>query len=578
MKNLFTKKIITFIFFLNYSLFSADNSINNYKILDNHLYSWNEEFLALSKLGVLTLFTPSKDKIKSKILYTYREKPDIIKYFTLKEGYLVAAVVKKARDLIIIAFDKNYKIIFEDSYVLKNEILSADLRIDNEGSISCLFYWFKDENYVLSLWKNGTTKDLYRVELPIDQFFFQEEQKTIHMLNRYGKNYHWVIREKGNYLKVVLPFHILSPTFFSVGKYVFIVGIDIKGNLWRFNIRNNTLYQLKIDSNPNFRYVDSILPLIHKKQFKILLSSSFTNTVWSLKFYNFLTNSKIGQIETKKVITAGTISPLLVKDNLNLILQTSIEQIYIMNWEKEDQLIYDIKWDIDIKQNPINLNINWKSSSNSLLYSYILNDKKLSEPIMDFTVLSNNNISIKNPKEGQFYFHIQAKNEATKEESQIYHIPLFWLLIPPQPSVIFLNEISPSTFLPGKINFYITEQLPIEYFYEINNIPRTEPTKPLDIKNGVLSLDANLKIGWYYLHIRSKDPKSNKYSLTNHIPFSIKPYDPDQEKSDLSQIEVDTARSELDILFSELIANKKNLEKVKNIQERINKLEKKINN
>ena len=567
-----------------------------FSAVETHLYRWEEKFFAVNKKGLLYKFDFVDHKLKKKEIYEYPSEPDIIKHFLLESGDLFVAVFKKEKKVILNAFDVEGDEIYSDSFDLDFVVELADIRVNKKGRPVCIFYYYEDYNYVISKWTSGNLEEIYRIHYPIDHIFFQqgsdskktsgkikknahEKNETIHMLHQKNNDYYWSVWSRKNYYEVWLPFHILTPNFFSIGRYTFLVGVDPKGNLWRFTLSKNKLIRSKLAYNYGFKFIHQIIPIVYQKTFQLIMPSKESNVVWRLQFSNFFRNIKIGKLARQKTFWAYRIHLLNYRDELYIMIETENRHIYFQKWNSSRLHLYNFKWEINANRKRSDLKISWetprkRSKKKKYLYYKFLDQKKNSEPIGELTSLPGNSIKISNLPDGHHTLHIQAVDSKNKKSS-LYHIPLFWLYDPPEPEVIFLNSVSPSAFLPGVLKFYIKNQTQIDYYYAINQIPKYEPTRKLNLRQGVASVDINFKTGWYYLHIRSRDPKSKKYSTILDVPFFINPFDPDSEHLD---IKTDSLRVKIRALQKSILKNKKNSAKLKKIQERLKELQKELIN
>ena len=543
-----------------------------YKVIDTHLYRWKERFFALTKKGELVRFSFPKGKVKRKEIYDYSDTPDIIKHFALKSGDLFVTIYKEDKKIRLNAFNPKGRAIYAKTFDVEVNIEQADIRVDQEGQPECLLYHRERHNYGVSLWRRGKIQDVYRIYHPIDYVFFQIKNKTVHMLHQIDNDYYWAVWSRRRYYQLKLPRHVLSPSFFSIGKKVFVLGVDLSGTIWKFTISYNRVISSKIVSNPELRFTQNIIPLVHKKKLRLFMPTVASNRIWSIQFNDFLKNRQSGGLTSQKVFLGERIHFLSHQKKLYMIMQTKSPHLYLQKLNTRKLHLYNFRWSIDLSRPP-SLSISWETSRRkNYLYQYLLDHQNDSEPVGEGTSLPNNRLRIKNVKDGRHVFHLQAIDPKTRKKSYLYHIPIFWLYEPPEPKVVFLNTISPSTFLSGRLRFYIKNGLPIEYYADINTRQEHRPRRLLRDSSGTILLSTNLKTGWYYLHIQARDPKTRRLSTINHIPFAIKPYDPYIEREDP---ETDTTRTSLEELKKQIIKNKDNVVKLREIRRQLEALKKK---
>ncbi len=555
------------------SLETLEWPIYGHKVIDTHLYSWDKSFFAINVDNEIVHITFPNGKLQRKKKYEYSGSPDIIKHFTLQSGSLFVAIFKEAQRIQLTGVSSKGRLTYDTSFNVDINIELADIRINKEGAPLCLFYYKEKRNYAIGLWEAGVLKDIYRIQYPIDYIFFQWETKTVHMLHQLDNHYYWSVWSKQYYYQLKLPFHILAPSFFSIGHRVFLMGIELVGTLWKFSVNYDKLVSAKIASNPELRYTNQIVPVIHQKRLKLFMPNIAFNKVWRVQFNNFFKNTRAGALSSNNLFLGEKVHFLTYQSGLYMLMETDKRHLYLQSWNSQKLHLYNFRWKISLKKPP-SLTISWdKSTPGKYLYEYLLDNKDDSEPIGEPTSFPNERIKITNVQDGHHVFHLRVVDSNTKKKSYLYHLPIFWLYEPPEPRVIFLNAVSPSTFLPGLIQFYIRNQLPIEYYAKISQQPKDKPDQRLNIQRGIISLNANLKIGWYYLHIRARDPNTKKQSTIMHIPFAIRPYDPNIERLDAK---TDTTRTSLEELKKSVIKNKDDLAKLKNIREQLEKFKQEV--
>ena len=551
--------------------------IYGYFIVETHLYYSGNKFFGVKSNGKLYRFKSNKNKTIRKKVYNLPTQPDIIKHFTLKsEDDLLVAIFKKKKKIILLSFDKDAKLIYVKKFNLNFVVDLVDIRVNNKGEPLCLLYYYYRSNYVISLWSLKGISDIYRVEYPIDHIFFQWRTRTIHMLHKKDNQYHWAIRNENNrYYQLKLPTYIFNPTFFSIGRYTFLVGVDLKGTLYRFALQSNRISATKIIQNSRLGDIDQIIPIVFKRRLQFFMPSKSDYTIWRLRFNNFFRNSRVGGLQKKELFLVNKIVLFQEGKSLDILNQTKNLHTYRIPWINKGVNLYNIDWSVAPNRKPPILSISWKTkkSPRNYLYTYLLDQKKNSEPIGEASSLRNNRILFTNPKDGDYTLHLKARDIKTNQESYLYHIPIFWRYQPPEPKIVWLNETSPSTFSQGPIRFFIKNQGNAIYYAEMNQKAYHKPSRRLIIKNGVGTLNGNVKIGWYYLHIQARDPKSKKFSTVLHLPFSINPYDPFFERK---HVENDSIRAEIKQLFKKLDQSKGDIKAIKKIQRRLDELNKKL--
>ena len=542
--------------------------INGHKVIDTHLYSWNKSFFTINRDDEIVHMTFPKGKLQKKKIYEYSRSPDIIKHFALQSGDLFVAIFKEAQQIRLTGSNSKGILTYDASFNVGVNIELADIRISKKGAPLCLLYYKEKRHYAIGVWKGGVLKDIYRIQYPIDYIFFQWETNTAHMLHQLDNHYYWSVWSKKYYYQLKLPFHILAPSFFAIGRRVFLMGIDLSGTLWKFSVNYDKLVSARIASNSELRYTRQIIPIVYQKKLQFFMPNLSFNKVWRIKFNNFFKNSTTGALSSNYIFLGKRVHFLNYQKKLYMLMGTNKQHLYLQRWNSQKLHLYNFRWKINLKTPP-SLTVSWgKSIQGKYRYQYLLDNKASSEPIGEPASFPNEKITIANVQDGHHVFHLRVINVKTKEKSYLYHLPIFWLYEPPEPQIVFLNTVSPSTFLPGVMKFYIKNQLSIEYYVKISQQPKDKPTQRLNIQSGIIHLNVNLKIGWYYLHIHARDPNTKKQSTVIHLPFAIKPYDPYIERLDTK---TDTARTSLEELKKRVIKNQKDITELKNIRKQLEK-------
>ena len=386
------------------------------------------------------------------------------------------------------------------------------------------FYHKTRNNFVLSLWENGKSRNILLNDEPIYKVHLSWASKTIHMLNRKQNFLYWATWNNGKITSRKLPTFLTTPTFINEKSNVYLVGIDISGVLWKMELSNGIIIKKKILKNSRLRYVDRILTPYIAGKFVLLMPSSKTNSIFQLKFANLGQGITSGKLDERRVFWAQEIHPIVMNRGIYLLIQTSLGHLYFEPWNHVSPHIAEFDWSV----NGSRLQIRWKTSRPGVYsYSYVIDHKKNTEPIGEYRAIASNSISRTNLEDGFYGFHIQMKSGGTN--SPIYHIPVEWRYNPDRPEITLINELSSRLIAPGKLRFFIENLGLVDYFAEVNRKPEHEPIKPLKVKKGFSKIKAKLRPGKYYLHIRCRDRRSKQFSSTNHYLFFVDPFNPEQD-------------------------------------------------
>lgn len=504
--------------------------LEDVELIPTHTQIWLGKTILIQNTRKLISVKEYDKKFKKKDLYTFRSRPDLIKHFALADGDLVVAVFNDKQEIIFIVFNSSGNVIYEKKYFLTYEVSEMDVRVDNDGNPLALFYSNRNMNHVVSLWKLNKNQDIINSERPIDRIFLQWSQKRVHLLYRSLGNIYWTVWKDAKYKRYRLPFFIKRPQFFQINGRMYLMGFDVYGNLYKFSIGgNNQIAAQKVSYSKSFQYVDDIIPVKYKKNIILLMPSRKLRKIFRIDFSDFRSARAKTRIQTRNMMTGFYFIPLMKKDGLYFNVVSEINYLYTEPWKIRQPYLYDFEWFIDAESKKPKLTMQWKSSLPGLTYRYLFSNRKNIDPLDDRHKIPGNRIIKENLKSGKYYLHIQAIDG--RKKSWLYRIPIFWKYSPSEPYIFLLNEVTPRTIKSGNIEFFINNLDNVDYYASISSVPKEKPIKKINHTKGKISVPAKLKPGRYFLHVRSRDPKSGLYSSTNHFLFFVYPYNPEQDET-----------------------------------------------
>jgi len=566
--------LLLFAAFFTENLFSISWPLTGITPVTAHWGSWKKSFFAL-KDSDLFLYSIENDKLVTKEMYSYSSRPGFIKHFPIKKGDLLTAFSYEDKELYFTAFNKEGELIYEADYSFDYDILQADVRIDETGNPVCVFYYKNKNNHVISLFKNEEYQELLYSEFPVETVFLEASTEKIHVVLKTASSYTWKIYQKDKVETYQMPSHIMKPNYFFWENKLYLTGIDATGNLWRFWIDKN-LRSSSDFKDDRIRFADEIIPIVHENNFFLLLPSSKTNSIYRIQYIDFSFGKIKGSLQEKKLFWNKKIHPMWMNNEITILLETEFYHLYKEAWNEEKPAIYDIKWRIDAQSKTPELHISWQTRPVNKKFEtrYLLDQKEKSEPLAEDRMLSENRLVFENLKDGFYGFHLQIRDPETKQSSALYHLPIEWKYLPQEPSILLLNQVAENVVPAGRLQFVFTNPAPVDYYAKISSRSKDDPDMKLNIKNGIASIDKNLKPGKYYLHVKAKDPGSNQFSSSVHHLFFIDPFNLANEPTLRENTDM---LSEIEIIRKNIRQHKDNPEKLIQYKKQLIELQKKLN-
>jgi hypothetical protein len=509
-----------------------DWPLSGLRIIKTQWSSWITRFFALDEKNNL-VYVRVKDRGNEVYKVTrYRRNPDLVKHFPLDDGDLVVSIFNNEKIMEFVAVDFAGTVQYANEFVLGYNVYDVDARVNiTAGNPSCLFYAYDRKTYSVKYWSQAKTQDIMVSREPIDLMFLQWSDGGVNYVSNSPGGLTWTFWKDGQYRSYPLPFPIRHAQFYYYRRTMHLIGIDLEGGLWQFDIASNTLHKNLLAKDRRLIYVDTVAPLTYKRELNVILSGTQIRSAYRLTFDDFPNPRRKPYLEERKLFWNGKLFPLIDGSNqLNFLLETEIHHIYMETWSAPTAIITDIDWQLNIQRNPPVMMVNWAVPAGSqYAYRYLLNQNTDSEPLADAKLIPSNMLQFSARKEGTYVLHLQVRNMRTGSFSRIYHVPIVWQYAPLEPEILLRNQIAPRMIRPGAAEFLIENLSPGLYYAEVDGRPDTIPKDVANISDGRLIVGAGTTPGKHYLHLANRDPRSQVLSPVAHYLFFTAPFDASQD-------------------------------------------------
>lgn len=506
--------------------------ISNLRIIKTQWNSWITRFFALDDNNRL-IYVRVVDQANEMMPVTqFKRTPDIIKHFPMDDGDLVVTVYNPEKIMHFIAMDFTGAVKYSNEFALAYNVYDVDAKVNIlAGNPSCLFYAYDKKNYAIKYWSEQRTTDIMVSREPIDLMFLQWADGGVHYVSSSPSGLTWNFWKDGDYRSFPLPFPIRHAKYYKFRETMHLIGIDLEGGLWQFDIASGQLRQNLLERDPRLTLADKVIPLKFNKELNIIVTGEHMPSAYRLVYDDFPRPKRKPKLEERRLFWPGKLYPFIDNTNhLNFLLETEIRHIFLETWTAPTAIITDIDWRLDLKRNPPVMMVHWSSPEGSqYAYRYLLDQSPDSEPLNEAKLIPSNTLQFSARKEGAYVLHMQVRNVRTGSLSRVYHIPLLWQYAPPEPDVVLTKQIAPRMVNPGRVDFLIHNLHPGEYYAEITTKPDTIPKKKIKAVSGRVNFQVPKGAGRYYLHVANRDPRSLVLSSVNHFLFFVTPFDIDED-------------------------------------------------
>jgi hypothetical protein len=493
--------------------------------------SWVARFFATDDEHNLIYGRLIDQKPELQRVMRFRRRPDLVKHFPMSDGDLIVSVYNPEKYMQFVAFDFTGTLRYSNEFPLAYNVYDLDARVNIEaGNPSCLLYAFDKRNYYIKYWSELRTQDIMASRDPIELMLLQWADGGIHYVSASADSHTWTFWKNGEYRSFRLPFPIKHAKLYQYRNAIHLIGIDLEGGLWQFDISSGELRRNLLEKNTRFVLAEKVIPFNFNRELNIIVTGPHVATAYRLSFDDFPRPRRKPKLEERRLFWPGKFYPIIDRSNqLDFLLETEIRHIFFESWNAPTVLISDIDWRLDVKRNPPEMIVAWATPKDAqYAYRYLLDQNPDSEPLSDARLIPSNTLRFAARKEGAYVLHIQVRNLRTGSYSRVYHIPLVWQYAPPEPEIILTNQVAPRMVSPGRVDFLLKNPQPGEYYALIDIKPDTVPTRPVSVASGRLSFTVRAK-GSYYLHLANRDPRSRVLSPVAHYLFFVSPFDAEED-------------------------------------------------
>ncbi|GAB4422667.1 MAG: hypothetical protein OHK0011_01890 [Turneriella sp.] len=507
--------------------------ISGLKLVQTQWSSWVTRFFATDDEHNLIYGRLIDQKPELQKIMRFRRLPDVVKHFPMSDGDLIVSVYNPEKYMQFVAFDFTGALKYSNEFPLDYNVYDLDARVNIEaGNPSCLLYAFDKRNYYIKYWSERRTQNIMASRDPIDLMFLQWADGGIHYVSSAANSHTWTFWKNGEYRSYRLPFPIKHAKLYQYRNAMHLIGIDLEGGLWQFDISSGELRRNLLERDRRLVLAEKVIPFNFNRELNIIITSPHVGTAYRLTFDDFPRPRRKPKLEERRLFWPGNIYPIIDRSNqLDFLLETEIRHIFFESWNAPAVLISDIDWRLDVKRNPPEMMVAWSIPKGAqYAYRYLLDQNPDSEPLSDTKLIPSNTLQFAARKEGAYVLHIQVRNLRTGSYSRVYHIPLLWQYAPPEPELVLLNQIAPRMVSPGRVEFLLNNPHPGEYYAVLDGKPDTVPKRPVSVTSGRLSFNVRTK-GSYYLHLANRDPRSRVLSPVAHYLFFVSPFDAEEDPS-----------------------------------------------
>lgn len=507
--------------------------IANLRLIRTQWSSWIARFFAIDDQQNLIYGRVADQKYSLQRVHQFRRVPDLLKHFPMEDGDLIVSVYNLEKIISFVAFDFAGQMKYSNEFALGYNVYDVDARVNIvAGNPSCLFYAYNNKNYSIKYWSENRTTDIMVSRDPIELMFLQWTDGGVNYVSSSPSGHTWTTWKDGDYRSYQLPFPVKSARFYRFRNTIHLIGLDLEGALWQFNIGGNELRRNMLIKDPRLTYVDRVIPVNFNKELNILLTADHLPSAYRLIFDDFPVPRRKLRLEERKLFWPGHIYPMIDNTNqLTFLLETEIRHIFLETWNAPTAVISDIDWRLDVKRNPPVMLVNWATPKGSeYAYRYLLDQNQSTEPLNETKLIPSNTLQFAARKEGTYVLHMQVRNLRTGSFSRVYHIPIEWQYAPPEPEVILRGQIAPRMVGPGMAEFLIQNLNPGSYYAEVDTKPDTIPKRPVAASSGRIGFRIKAA-GRYYLHIAMRDERSRVLGPAHHYLFFVSPFDADKDKA-----------------------------------------------
>lgn len=567
------KKIILSLLLIS-PLLASFSPHQNSELINTSQFTYTNEYFYLEGGKDLYRAKIVQEKLVTEKVYHFGKKPSLIKHFPMGEGYsLIATLDPDGKEFLLTVFDPEGKKYYRRKIDVDYQILDLDIRFTKGMRVVGLLYTKKGPLYSLRLWRENKDIELMKTEFPIEAFFLQWKEKLVHFIRTTEDGTEWVTWEEGKYYSASYPHHLRGSRFFLWKDDVYLSAIDARGGLYHFRKKGKKkIVNKKLYSRSLLSHVKSIYPVLRNGQIALYLIGRDINRAYLIQFSNFSKGQTEGDVSERRFFTGGKMIPFRSDGVEYMLLETELKDIYVQRWEAESLDLTTVDWSVTTGATT-SLNISLDYPSDDVQLAYLLDRHSNSKPLEEYRTLPDRRITLSNLEDGEYSFHIHLKSGDGTLSSPMYHVPVFWKYKPEQPRIALYDAAAPRMAQDGRLKFEILNLEDADYYYAVNKIEDFPSiSKPVPVEAAYAEIPDVFVPGRYYLHLRSRDRHSGKWSDPLHYLFFMQPYNPENDPnlSDLNRL-----RSEMQFALQQARKTKdpevreKWRQKLKEIQKKI---------
>jgi len=498
--------------------------LNNVKIIASEDYAWSEKFFVFAG-NRLYSYSVNEEKTALRGFHDMAIKPEFARFFPMYDVDVVVVWNNTLGKLEILIFDKGGRFLQSEQVKLDDEVDDLQVRFGQGRRPALLLVKNRKDEYKVSLWFDDREQIIFIQSSPILASALDWSKLSALVVTREGSRPMVKVWKKGLVSSYELPFFPVFSKFADLDDRVYLLAIDPRSTLWSISVEDGRVNAVKALYLKDLAYIKQIRTVLSGEKASLVMNSSLNKKVYVSGAFNFTNNNNPAGILAYPMLDSDTVFPGMVSNKLRWLETNSSGHTYLVDPEAKTLPFMDLTWKIETRGGFPEAFFSWGSrpANRQFEYRYMLDDKPDSQPLPEYRVRENR-LNVKLSAEGDYYLHIQARDPLDGTESVVYHFPVFWKYRPPIPDIYLLNEITPYVVTGKSLVFVISNLQPLEYFAEVNTIPVYDPVRPINVGSGEVQVNQEFKPGRYYLHLRSKDPKTNSYGPTLHYLFFYQTY------------------------------------------------------
>jgi hypothetical protein len=498
--------------------------LHKVNVIKSESSGWNDKFYIYSESRLSAYHIQGKKTIV-KELQTLSIIPQLARHFPLVDVEAIVVWSNVLKKMEILIFDKNDKLLSKETLNLADQVDDLKIRFGQGRRPALLFIKNNKDEHKASLWFDAREQVIFLQGAQIIADTLDWVKLSAYIVTREGSKPVIKLWKKGLVSVFELPFLPIYARFVDINDRVYLLAIDGKSALWSIYVENLHVIVNKILVMKELPFVKQIDVLSINNNPALVMHSPLNKKMFVLKSVNFNVNNAALNVETYFLADSDSVIPGKISGKLAWLESNLAQYTYLVNTENKYLPIVDLSWKVQTKDGYPEIFFTWGSQppNKKFEYRYIIDNSPDSLPLPEYRV-NENKLGMKLVSQGDYFLHIQARDPADGSESVVYHFPVFWKYRPAQPNISLINEVTPYVVTGNNVIFMINNIEPLEYFAEINNIPVYDPEKQINTGSGEVQINQQLKSGRYYLHIRSRDPKTDNYSSTLHYLFFYQTY------------------------------------------------------